>query len=157
MNYEQSVVSLTIKSYPCFIKLYSMDIIITAIGEFIWTSSCAIIDFCLSSGVSALIVFVSFLGAILASAFYKYAISRENLFSDVTIIDDNADESLISNVLPTKHSNQTQTHIYTNEFSSDVEEEQDEELQMKEIDDISYPFRTYESSNDDDEPECESL
>lgn len=42
-------------------------------------SSCAAINFCLSSGLSALVVFVSFLCGILASAFYKYTITRENM------------------------------------------------------------------------------
>jgi hypothetical protein len=34
---------------------------------------------CLSSGLSALVVFVSFLCAILASAFYKYTTNREHI------------------------------------------------------------------------------
>ncbi|CAF1516551.1 unnamed protein product [Adineta ricciae] len=93
-----------------------MDVIVTAVGEFIWTSACALINFCLSSGVSALVVFVSFLGAILASAFYKYAISRETLLSDVTLIDNN--QSFPLNLLSIEDSDPTQ--IYTNENESDA-------------------------------------
>jgi hypothetical protein len=40
---------------------------------------CAVVNFCVSSGVSVIAVFVSFLCAILASAFYKYNISREQM------------------------------------------------------------------------------
>ncbi|UJR25320.1 hypothetical protein I4U23_006671 [Adineta vaga] len=56
-----------------------MDVIITALGEFVWTASCAVINFCVSSGFSASAVFVSFLCVILASAFYKYSTSREEI------------------------------------------------------------------------------
>ncbi|CAF1155519.1 unnamed protein product [Rotaria sordida] len=59
-----------------------MDIIISAVGEFIWASSCALVNFCLSSGLSVLVVFISFLCAILASAFYKYSTSRQHTSSD---------------------------------------------------------------------------
>jgi len=38
-----------------------------------------VVNFCVSSGVSVIAVFVSFLCAILASAFYKYTISREQM------------------------------------------------------------------------------
>ncbi|CAF0792076.1 unnamed protein product [Adineta ricciae] len=93
-----------------------MDVIVTAVGEFIWISACAIINFCLSSGVSALVVFVSFLGAILASAFYKYAISRETRLSDVALIDNN--QSLPLNLLSMEDSDQTQ--IYIDENASDA-------------------------------------
>ncbi len=49
--------------------------------------SCAVVNCCLSSGVSALVTFVSFLCAILASAFYKYSINRERiLLSDTTTL-----------------------------------------------------------------------
>jgi hypothetical protein len=41
-----------------------------------------VVNFCLSSGLSVLAVFVSFLCAILASAFYKYTTSREQMLSD---------------------------------------------------------------------------
>ena len=44
--------------------------------------SCALVNFCLGSGLSALVVFVTFLSTILASAFYKYAISGEKTTSD---------------------------------------------------------------------------
>jgi hypothetical protein len=43
------------------------------------------VNFCVSSGISVLAVFVSFLCAILASAFYKYTTSREQMsFDDIT-------------------------------------------------------------------------
>ncbi|CAF4660580.1 unnamed protein product [Rotaria sp. Silwood1] len=59
-----------------------MDVIIAAVGEFIWASSCAVVNFCLSSGLSVLAVFVSFLCAILASAFYKYTTSHQHMSLD---------------------------------------------------------------------------
>ena len=78
-----------------------MDVIITALGEFVWAasyvpsrkavpivfttfslSSCAVVNFCLSSGLSVLVVFISFLCAILASAFYKYNTTREEMSQD---------------------------------------------------------------------------
>jgi hypothetical protein len=78
-----------------------MDIIVTALGEFVWTASyvlefrirflsilfyfsCAVVNFSLSSGLSVLTVFVSLLCAILASAFYKYTTSREQMSIDDT-------------------------------------------------------------------------
>jgi hypothetical protein len=53
------------------------------------------VNFCLSSGLSALVVFVSFLSAILASAFYKYTISREQMLldDDTSTLIDNDDDS----------------------------------------------------------------
>jgi hypothetical protein len=45
---------------------------------------CAVVNFCLSSGLSVLTVFVSVLCAILASAFYKYTSSREQMSLDDT-------------------------------------------------------------------------
>ncbi|CAF1573203.1 unnamed protein product [Adineta ricciae] len=56
-----------------------MDIILTAVGEFVWSASCAIINFCVSSGFSATAVFISFLCVILTSAFYKYSTSRDQM------------------------------------------------------------------------------
>lgn len=53
------------------------------------------VNFCLSSGLSVLTVFVSFLCAILASAFYKYTINRDKMsFNDATcnLIDQNNDD-----------------------------------------------------------------
>jgi len=40
------------------------------------------VNFCVSSGISVLAIFVSFLCAILASAFYKYTTSREQMSLD---------------------------------------------------------------------------
>ncbi|CAF0757472.1 unnamed protein product [Adineta steineri] len=78
-----------------------MDLIITALGEFVWAASCAVINFCVSSGFSAVVVFVSFLCAILASAFYKYTLSREEMSLDdttcsyVTHDNNQSDESIM--------------------------------------------------------------
>ncbi|CAF2892755.1 unnamed protein product [Rotaria sp. Silwood2] len=66
-----------------------MDVIITALGEFIWASSCAVVNFCLSSGLSVLAVFASFLCAILASAFYKYSTSHQHMSLDDASCDHN--------------------------------------------------------------------
>ncbi|CAF1336165.1 unnamed protein product [Didymodactylos carnosus] len=54
-----------------------MDIVITAFGEFIWISACGIINFCVSSGISCLVIFVSLLCAIGTSAFYRWTLMRE--------------------------------------------------------------------------------
>ncbi|CAF3696088.1 unnamed protein product [Rotaria socialis] len=76
-----------------------MDIIITALGELVWASSCALVNFCLTSGLSVLAVFVSFLCAILASAFYKYSANHPQLpFDDSTCalinhVDEDLDKS----------------------------------------------------------------
>jgi hypothetical protein len=56
---------------------------------------CAVVNFCVSSGVSVLAVFVSFLCAILASAFYKYTSNREQMSIDDTtcnLVDQNNDD-----------------------------------------------------------------
>lgn len=41
--------------------------------------SCGVVNFCVSSGLSVLVVFISVLCAILASAFYKYSSTRETM------------------------------------------------------------------------------
>ncbi len=67
--------------------------------------SCAVVNCCLSSGVSALVTFVSFLCTILASAFYKYSISRERiLLSDTTtttLIDNDDHDNFLTTTLST--------------------------------------------------------
>ena len=47
--------------------------------------SCVIVNFCLSSGLGALTVFVTFLCGILASAFYKYTIHREHTLIETEV------------------------------------------------------------------------
>ncbi|CAF0948650.1 unnamed protein product [Adineta steineri] len=109
-----------------------MEVLITVVGEFLWTTSCGVVNFCLSSGISALVVFVSFLGAILASAFYKYSTSRGYMLSHHTTTallddddDDDDDESVSTSLLTMKNSikspssfQRTTNSIYNNPIDS---------------------------------------
>ncbi|CAF1346514.1 unnamed protein product [Didymodactylos carnosus] len=54
-----------------------MNIILTAFGELLWTSTCGIINFCITSGVSCLIIFISLLCTIATSSFYCWTKMRD--------------------------------------------------------------------------------
>jgi len=135
-----------------------MDLIVTALGEFIWAASyvfkfrmifllnlfyfrCAVINFCISSGFSAVAVFVSFLCMILASAFYRYTTSREEMSLDETTCSfDNQDhndpdesftiiESSLTSTTPlttTDELNNANTIQSLSEIEIDVEESTNE-------------------------------
>ena len=87
------------------------------------------VNFCLSSGLSVLTVFISLLCAILASAFYKYTTSREQMSTDdstYTLVNqenNNLDKPITltsitePSIAPTNESN----HIETIESISEIE------------------------------------
>jgi hypothetical protein len=65
------------------------------------------VNFCLISGLSALLVFVSFLCGILALAFYKYTTGREHMsLKDVTsrLVNDDDNDMYITTILSTTES-----------------------------------------------------
>ena len=94
--------------------------------------SCAIINLCLSSGLSALIVFVSFLCAILASAFYKYTTNRERI-----LLNDN-DRSVTHTKTPDPIDIDSTDPLLENhdQTSDDTTEDFEEEIEMKPIENI---------------------
>jgi hypothetical protein len=138
-----------------------MDIIITAIGEFIWTASyvisivnnilvssmftlysrCAVVNFCLGSGLSVLAVFISFLCAILASAFYKYRTSASNTSQDnqhdndkSLAISSSTEPLLSSTTLPamTVDINESHGASSLSEIEIQVEDNPEEQVQQQE-------------------------
>ncbi len=95
--------------------------------------SCVIVNFCLSSGLSTSVVFVSFLCGILASAFYKYTIHRERMLTNQSVT--------------TIYSTKTTHPNVINDMNllSEIEntEEEEEEIQTEQIKNI------YHLLNDD--------
>ncbi len=97
-------------------------------------------NFSLSSGLSALAVFVSVLCGILASAFYRFTINRESI-----LFDDNNDDEVAGNIISIVGSSLGSSSLFTQPMTNvnendeptsdgtimDIDENAKEETEMK--------------------------
>ncbi|CAF2085201.1 unnamed protein product [Rotaria magnacalcarata] len=74
-----------------------MNVIITTMGELIWTFSCNIVSSYLNSGISAVAAFISLLCIIFRSSFKKYTLSCERILLD------NVASTLLDNIENMSH------------------------------------------------------
>ena len=120
---------------------------------------CAAVNFCLSSGLSVLAVFVSFLCAILTSAFYKYSTREEQTVpADETMFtslgDDHDDDTRIA------AASIEESLLASTSFPQPIDNDNDEELNyspsapsLSEIE--IYAHDRAENNGDDDTERCD--